>query len=126
MAMEHEKKESGGGGLGVGLGVDVNLKLGQVKELVHTLNSALKETGGTLTGAISDVANKIREFGPGAFKSEAKEGGYEDEYNKLVYDLRDAAKRGEDEARNLLSEMGENVEEAGHSMQEAGKEESSH
>lgn len=126
MAMEHEKKETGGGGLGVGLGVDINVRLGMIKELVSTLNSALRETGGTLTGIISDIAHKIREFGPESFKSQAKEGGYEEEYDKLVYDLRDAANRGENEARSLLAEMGESVEEAGHSMKEAGREEPTH
>lgn len=122
MAMEHEGKKEGSGGLGIGLGVDINLRLTQVRELVSTLNSALSETTSNLTGILSDVANKIREFGPDKFKSEAKEGGYEEEYDKLVYDLREAANRGEEEARNLLGEMGEKVESAGESMKEAGRE----
>ncbi len=121
--MEEQKKhETSGGGLGVGLGVDLNLKLGQIRELVHTLNSALSETAGTVTGIVGDLANKIKEFGPN-FKKEAQQGGYEDEYNNLVSNLREAANRGEAEARNLLSEMGESVEHAGHSMKEQGKEE---
>ncbi len=117
---EQKKQETSSRGLGAGLGVDLNLKFGQIRELVHTLNSALRETAGTVTGIISDLANKLKEFGPN-FKREAQRGGYEEEYNSLVSNLREAASRGEAKARNLLTEMGESLEHAGHSMKEKGK-----
>lgn len=114
MAMEQEKKQSGEGGIGLGVGIDLNVRLNLVKELVHTLNSALQETTGTVTGILSDVYHKIREAGPEKLKSEAQQGGYEDQYNELVQRLNDAADRGEEEARSLLNEMGETWEESRH------------
>jgi hypothetical protein len=110
---ERERKETGGvGGLGVGVGVDIDLKLGQVRDLVHLLNTTLKETGSTVTSIISDLAGTIKSFGP-SFKSQAEERGFLEDYDSLVHDLREAASRGEGEARKLLADMGEG-EEAKH------------
>jgi hypothetical protein len=112
MATEEQERKETGGGLGVGVGVDLDLKLSQLRDLIHTLNSSLKETGSTVTGIVSDLAEAIKSFGP-SFKSKAEEHGYREDYDKLVYDLREAANHGEAEARNLLAEMGEG-EEAKH------------
>jgi hypothetical protein len=122
MAMEHEKKQESSSGLGVGLGVDINLKLNQITDLVHTLNSALRETTSNLTGIVSDVVNKIKEFGPEKLKSQAREGGFEDQYTDLVSKLREAANRGEEQAGSLLRQMGESTARTGSEMEESGRE----
>jgi len=128
MAMEQEKKqETTGGGIGLGLGVDLNLKLNQLTDLVHTLNDALRETGSTVTGLLSDTIHKIKEIGPEILKEAKGQEGFSDQYNQLVSSLRQAADRGEEEARNLLSRMGEGVEHAGEFVQEKAKpEETTH
>jgi hypothetical protein len=124
------KSESKGGGIGLGLGVDITLSVGGLRSVVDELNSVLRSTTETVTGTLGDVFSKIREMGPENIKQWGKEGSEEQQgaYNELVGKLQEAANRGEDEARNLLSEMGESVESAGQGMQETarGEESTSH
>jgi hypothetical protein len=44
-------------------------------------------------------------------------------YDRIVQNLRDAANRGEEEARQLLSDLGESVESTGQKMQDAASRE---
>ncbi len=121
MAMEQEKKETGAAGLGVGVGVDLNLKLDMIKNLVHTLDDALRTTGSAVTDTLSDAFNKIKELGPESLKQQSEQGGFESQYNDLVSKLQQAASRGEQEAGSLLRRMGESTEHAGRKIEERGE-----
>jgi len=125
----HEAKEKPAGlGLGVNLdlGVDIDLKLAELRGTLNMLTDALRETGDMATDLIAGVVYKLREASVGTLKkAAAQEGGEKAEiYDQIVSKLQAAANRGETEARNLLSDLGESVEGAGQKMQEgAGKEE---
>ncbi|MFP5211938.1 MAG: hypothetical protein ACLGPL_01025 [Acidobacteriota bacterium] len=120
MAGHEEKGQQGTtGGLGLGLGVDINLRLGEIRNLVDSLTSALQQTGETVGATIGGIIGQIRDFGVENFRKMSEQGGEAKEtYNQLVSRLQDAAGRGEEEARNLLHSMGEKVEGAGEKMQE--------
>lgn len=123
MAQEHEKTETTAGG--IGLGVDVNITLKQLDNVVDLLSDALRETGSAVSSSIGDAINKIKEMGPQNLKQQAQQGGQEDKYQQMVGMLQQAADRGEEEAGNLLRQMGERVGDAGRKMQEKGQEEES-
>jgi hypothetical protein len=129
--MEHkEQKKSESGGLGLGLGLDVNLRLGELTNLVDQLTSALQDTGEKASDMIASSIRKMREASVGQLKSaKEKEGGKgeaSDTYDRLVSSLQSAARRGEDEARNLLGELGEKVESAGEKTQEFARKDEPH
>lgn len=122
----HGKEESKGGGIGLGLGVGLNITLGGLRSVLDELDYALKSTTDTVTDTLSNIYNKIREMGPQSLQqwgSESEE--QRSAYDQLVEKLRSAADRGEQEARNLLSEMGESVESVGQTMQEKAQGEES-
>jgi hypothetical protein len=122
LAMETEKSHGKSGSVGLGLGLDVNLRLGDLQNTLTQLTDALQQTGGMVVGTVSDLVRKIRDAGVGGLKqAREKEGGHgeaSDTYNRMVSSLQDAARRGEDEARKLLGELGEKVETAGEKTQE--------
>jgi ElaB/YqjD/DUF883 family membrane-anchored ribosome-binding protein len=103
----------------LGVGIDLTLKLDLIKGLVSTLEDALKQTGSKLTDAMSGIYEKIKELGPSELKSQAEQGGFEDQYHQLVSKLQEVANRGEDEARKVLQQMGETTEQAGHKIKNA-------
>jgi uncharacterized coiled-coil DUF342 family protein len=133
-----EEKKTGSGGIGLGLGVDVgiNLKLNELRSAIDMLTDALRQTGDTATSLVTDAVRKIRDVGVESFKEFKEFRGKEGEeykeraniYDQTVSKLREAASRGEEEARDMLNSLGENVESAGQSMQSAASErhESSH
>lgn len=107
-------------GLGLGVGVDINLRLGELRNVVDMLTDALKQTGETATDMIANAVRKIRETGTESFKEfKGQEGEAGSLYDKTVSQLRQAADRGEQEARDMLNRLGEGVESAGQEMQEA-------
>jgi hypothetical protein len=127
--METEKRESGSQsqGMGLGLGLDVNLRLGDLQNTLSQLTDALQQTGEKVTGTVSGLVRKLWDAGAGQLKgAREKEGGHgeaSDTYNRMVSSLQDAARRGEEEARKMLDQLGEKVESAGEKTQEfaAGK-----
>ncbi len=128
-----EKQTTGGGGLGLGLGVDLNIRLGELRSAVDMLTDALRQTGDTATSLVTDAVRKIKDVGVETFKEMRGQGGEQQGeganlYDQTVSKLREAADRGEQEARDMLHRLGENVESAGQSMQGAASEhhESSH
>lgn len=113
--MEQEKST----GLGLGLDVDINLRLGELRNVVDMLTSALEETGETATDLIAGAVRKIREAGPENFKGfKGQEGEAGSLYDRTVSQLRQASDRGEEEARDMLNRLGEGVESTGQKMQE--------
>jgi hypothetical protein len=129
--METEKNQGKSGPVGLGLGLDVNLRLGDLKNTLAQLTDALEHTGEMAVGTLTGLVRKIRDAGAGGLKqAKEKEGGRgeaSDTYHRMVTQLQDAARKGEDEARKLLSDLGEKVETAGEKTQEfAAKKPESH
>lgn len=117
--------QSHSAGLGLGLDVNLDLRLGELRNALTMLTDALKETGNAATDLLGNAIGKIREIGVENFTNWGTQGNQEqkDAYHQLVSKLQDAANRGEQEARNLLQSLGENVESAGQKMQSAASEE---
>ncbi len=102
--MQEEKSNVG---LGVNVGVDVNLQ--GLESAVGMLTNALKQTGDTATQLIGDAVRKIREAGAPKLK-EASQGGdskVKNAYERTVSELQKARDKGNEEAKKLLSEMGQ-------------------
>ncbi len=64
----------------------------------------------------------IKEMGPEILKKQSQRGGLQDQNSSMVDSLHSAANRGEQESGNLLRQMGENTEHAGHKLDECGHE----
>ena len=118
--------KSTGLGLGVGLNLDLDLdlKLAELKNTLTMLTDTLRETGGAVTGIIADAVNKFREAGVENLKHAAEKDPEQKElYDRIVSNLQTAASQGEEKARSLLKELGENVESTGQRMQGAAESE---
>lgn len=126
--MAEQKKESGGlgglgnvGSVGKGLGIEINIRLGEILNVVDQLSSALQSAGGKVTDKISDLVATLKEHMPGLKEAKEKEGGAGEAtsaYNRAVTQLREAGKRGDEEARKMLGQLGEKTEAAGEKVQE--------
>ncbi|MBI5445102.1 MAG: hypothetical protein HY900_28310 [Deltaproteobacteria bacterium] len=129
--METEKTHGSSGSTGLGLGLDINLRLGELRNTLTQLTDALQAPVEMVTDTLANTIRKLRDAGVQDLKSaREKEGGHgeaSDTYNRMVAQLQDAARRGEDEARKLLGELGEKFEAAGAKTQEfAAKKPESH
>lgn len=112
--------EQGKGILG-GLGLDSILPLGQVQNTVEQLTNALQSTGEKVTGTVSSLVEKLKENAMQLKEASRKEGGQgqaTDLYNRMVARLQDASRRGEEQAGQLLGQLGEKVQAGGQQMQE--------
>jgi hypothetical protein len=118
--MEQQKSEKSGG-LGLGVGLDINLRLGEIQSVVGQLTDALQAAGGKVTDTVAGAIQKLREAAPQLKQAKEKEGGKGEAsqtYDRMVAQLREASRRGEKEARDMLSQLGEKVEAGGEKMQE--------
>ena len=118
-----EKTKTETGGLGLGLGVDLNLKLGELKNTLDMLTDTLTNVGEKTTDMLANAVRKFRDVGVQTIKEFSDKGGEQGNlYNNIVTNLRQAADRGEEEARSLLRDLGEKVETGGQKMQSAAEE----
>jgi hypothetical protein len=125
--MNQSTERSKGISLDLGLlQLNITLSLTGIRTLTDTLNDSLQKTGPALEENVNKVVDAIRQLGIEDLKNWVQQGGEEERgaYNQLVSKLQQAAQRGEDEARNLLHSLGENVSAAGQKMQSAASEES--
>jgi len=128
MAEESKSQGTQEQGAGLGLGIDLNITLSGLRSTLNEVTSALSGTAEGLTSAVTNLVSQIRQMGVESFKSWSQQGNEEQQqtYQSVTDKLREAAGRGEDEARNLLSEMGESVEHGGQKMQDVAEEGRSH
>lgn len=120
--MDTSKSKDASGSQGLGVGLDINLRLGELQSTLNQLTDALQSAGDKLSETVSSAIRKMRDAGVHDLKTARdKEGGRgeaSDTYNRVVSQLQSAARRGEDEARRMLGELGEKVESAGEKTQE--------
>ena len=115
-------------GINLDLGIlqlNITLSLSGVRTLTDTLSQALNQSEEALTENVNKVVDAVRQLGIEDIKKWAQQGEEEEKsaYSQLVSTLQQAAKRGEEEARNLLKSLGENVTAAGQKMQSAASSE---
>jgi N-acetylglucosamine kinase-like BadF-type ATPase len=115
-------------GINLDLGIaelNITLSLSGIRTLTDTLSQALEQSEGALSENVDKVVGAIRELGVQDLKRWVQQGGEEEKsvYNQFVSKLQQAARRGQDEARNLLQSLGENVSAAGEKIKGAASEE---
>jgi ABC-type transporter Mla subunit MlaD len=122
----HSKGRVAGVNLDLGiLQLNITLSISGISSLADTLSDALQQAGPSLEENVNKVVDTVRQLGVEDLKKWVQQGGEEEEsvYNQLVSKLQQAAQKGQDQARNLLQNLGENVSAAGQKMQGAASKE---
>ncbi|MBI5441676.1 MAG: hypothetical protein HY900_10775 [Deltaproteobacteria bacterium] len=113
-----------GGSVSVGpIGLDIELRLGDLRNTLESLTSALTGPVEMLTDTVADAVGKFRSAGVQGLRYEWEccQRGDEsccheesrDLYSRITEQLRYAADKGIQSARSLLEELGEAVEGVG-------------
>lgn len=103
-------------GINLDLGIlqlSITISLQGVQDLTQALEQALNQSEGTLQENVNKVVDTVRQLGIQDLRNWVEEGGAEEKsaFNQLVSRLQQAAQRGQEEAEELLQNLGGKVRE---------------